>query len=184
MQCIDRDLIVSIAGKSTVAFDQLYHRYSRLFYSWVYTRIGDADITNDILQNLWIAVWVKPDFVKTDEAGSAKNFLLHFLTFRVLDYFRMAEVNLTKTTVDRAAVYREEDSYTHVLEELHVKDICEVIEEVLSSLPNLSREVFLLRWEEDLSVQEAARHLSVSETTVRNRYEATLNILRVRLTAV
>ena len=153
----------------------------------MYNRIGDAEATDDVLQNFWSNFWLNPAVIKTDTKGSSKNFLFHFYTYRVLDYFR--EKNNKNQLFDTGTDHDDEEdydydntlSYTHVLEELQVKEIHQIIDETISHFPELTRKIFEYRWNMNYSVSETAERLHIDEKTVYNRMFRTLDEIRSQL---
>lgn len=180
MEIKDLTLLEKIAEKDKDAFNALYSRYNRLFYRWIYTRTHEKEMTKDIIQNFWIMIWTNPKYFKTDENGSAKNFFLQILTYRVLNYLKSY---MQRNAGNEALTPDIEDSvgYTHIMEELEEKEIFQMVEEVVEGLPDLTRFIFSLRWRKQYSVRETAKALNVSEKVVRSHYQKALSLLKKRL---
>jgi RNA polymerase sigma-70 factor (ECF subfamily) len=176
----DLSLLQRIAQQEAQSFDELYKRYNRLFYRWVYTRTANKEMTEDILQNFWFLVWTKPFYFKCDELGSAKNFFLQTLTYRMLDYIKSTSKRhfFNESLIPEVS---RADAYTHVLEDIQAKEIYQMIDEVVSKLPKIAQDIFVMQWEQGLSVKETASKLNVSEKVVRTRYHSTLRLFREQL---
>lgn len=90
-----------------------------MLYEWTFNRIGNAEITNDILQDFWSNLWIRPEVIKTNSDGSAKNFLLHFYTFRILDYLKTVDTkSFSVKSDDEFDRFIEAVSYSHIVEEI------------------------------------------------------------------
>jgi RNA polymerase sigma factor (sigma-70 family) len=176
----DKDLLNAIEGKDQKAFKVFYERYARLLQTWALKRTGNKELTEDIAQNFWIIVWTNPSVIKVNEDGSAKDYLLRFFTYRMLDYIKSAGAQLLGDEMKLLEV-TQQLSYTHVFEELETNEIHSLIHDVLENIPNLSREIFDLLWEKNYSVKEASQKLNVSEKVVRTNYNKTINTLRNHL---
>lgn len=177
----DQELLGRITEKDTKAFDVLYNRYERLFYRWVFSRLNDYDASCDVTQIFWVAVWTSPAGIQTNEAGSAKDYLLRNLTFRILKYVQRKIDWIEISNEKLIEQHIPNLSYTHISEELYVKEILQLMDEIVKNLPPLTRRIYELRHVEHRSVKETAEALSVSEKTVRNGLSSALSTLRQEL---
>jgi RNA polymerase sigma factor (sigma-70 family) len=176
----DRELLDAMAKKDRNAFEVFYKRYARLLQMWALRYTGNKVLTEDIAQNFWIIVWTSPHLFKTNDEGVAKDYLLRYFTYRMLDYIKSAgaqvlgnELKLTEAT--------QTLSYTHVFEELETREIHTLINQVLREMPELTREIFRLMWDNNTSVKETAIQLEVSEKVVRSNYNKTIQAIRQQL---
>lgn len=179
MKTPDQILIERIMMKDSTSFYEFYSRYASLLYKWAYNRVGSEEITEEITQEFWAQFWIKPEQIKTNDSGNAKNYLLHFFTYRVPDYIRS---NLGKKVF--ATIGDDIDSlsqnliYTHISEEIQAKEIYALIDEIISTLPELTQKVFNHRWKDDLSTEETAQLLEIDEKAVYNRMHVAINVIR------
>lgn len=177
----DRELLDKIATKNAKAFEVLYDRYERLFYRWAFSRLNDYDAACDVTQNFWIAVWTSPEGTQVNKAGSAKDYLLRNLTFRILKYVQR-KINQIEIPDEKLIEQRMPDlSYTHISEDLYVKEILQLMDEILKNMPPLTRRIYELRHVEHRSVKDTAETLSISEKTVRNGLSSALFTFRHKL---
>lgn len=174
----DKDLLRQIVDKDDQAFAALYQRYWKLFYSWCHHRMRNKEEISDLLQNFWMWVWDYPEKVKTDHSGCAKNFLLHWISFRILDHFRAAKNNRVTADLTHLEYLSDPMTYSHILEELSYLDLKKILEQVLAELPEVAQKIYQLRYVEDRSVEETALLLHLSQGSIRNRASQTLAILR------
>lgn len=182
MEKSDKELLEAIADRDEKAFNEFYKRYSFLLHKFALNRIGSTHASNDVGQDFWSNVWLKPQNIRTNDAGSAKNFLLSFYTYRILDYLR--NPHQKEKAVDSEKHINSIEytlAYTHILEEIEEKEIHILIDEILESLPKLTREIFVYRWEEQHSIKETASHFDVDEKTVYNRTYVALTAVRSKV---
>ena len=177
----DQELLDRIAEKDSKAFDVLYNRYERLFYRWVFSRLNDYDAACDITQIFWIAVWTSPTGIQVNEQGSAKDYLLRNLTFRILKQVQKEANKMEISNENLLGKQVENLTYTHISEDFYVKEILHLMDEILKNLPPLTRKIYELRHVEHRSVKETAEALSISEKTVRNGLSSALSTLRQEL---
>ena len=178
----DRELLDRIAEKDSQSFKVLYDRYCDLLNGWAYSRLNDRDAASDVMQEFWAYLWLTPQNIRPDENDSAKRYLLQNVSFRILKYFHKQSVKLEISDDELVAAQIPVLSYTHVQEEMNAKEIQQLIDDVLRTLPVLSRQIYELRCINDLSVKETASTLGVAESTVRNGLSSVVSTLRNEVT--
>ncbi|MGC3977462.1 MAG: sigma-70 family RNA polymerase sigma factor [Paludibacteraceae bacterium] len=175
----DGELFEAISRQDIDAFNALYGRYNRLLYKRVYGRLEDAVQSQEIMQDFWITIWTKPDFVKTADDGSAKGFLYHYLAYRVLDAIRKENFKrIASATHTPLEQLEEKLSYLHVSEEYEIKELEVLIDAALRDLPGQTAEVFILHWRKGYSLKETADLLHLNERTVRLKSKESIAALR------
>jgi len=185
MKTPDQVLIERIANKDNAAFYEFYNSYAALLYRWAYNRVGNEEITEEITQEFWAQFWLNPGRIKTNAAGNAKNYLLHFFTYRVLDYIRShMSKKMFSNIGDDIDMLSQTLIYTHISEEIEEKEIYALIDEIMFTLPELTQKVFNHRWRDDLSTEETAQLLNIDEKAVYNRMHIAINVIRDKVSSM
>lgn len=186
METNDKNLLEHIALKDQCAFNIFYKRYAPLLQKWAYRRTNDWEITHEISQVFWENVWLSPQSIKTDEQGCAKNFILHFYTFRILDYLKGKQNDrLVQLDDELLLLDNQEDlTYSHIVEDLEAKEIYQMMRQILAEQPEITRRIFHLRWDLNYSVTETARILQLKDKEIYNRYHRLLLLLRNKINLV
>ncbi|GAB6122645.1 RNA polymerase sigma factor [Dysgonomonas termitidis] len=178
----DKELLEAIFLKDESAFNTFYDRYEQLLYKWAYNRTGDINLTNEITQNFWISVWSEPSLIKTDNKGSARNFLLHHYTYRMLDYLKSSYLKIiggdNRKDIEEIGTTLP---YTHIEEEFDFKEINAIINNIIKMLPEIDRKVITLIWQEELSVKEISRHLKIDERTVNYKSRGGISFIKMNI---
>ncbi len=182
MKTSDQELLESIAKKDEFAFNEFYKKYASLLFKWVLNRTQNFDISSDVTQEFWTSLWIDPTLIKTNIVGSAKNYLLHFFTFRILDYLRILKKREKLDNHNNIQNNSKiEMHYSHVIEEIEEKEINEIMAQVLEKLPNLTTKIFIHRWHNNYSIKETATHFNVNEKTVYNRTFIAISAIRTKM---
>lgn len=181
MDTSDKHLLTLIIQKDQKAYNELYKRYRRVFYDLSYSYTHDKDVSDDINQIFWIAIWINPTVIKTDANDSAKSFLYKHFSFCVFDYFKSAAGRQTGGTEDLLNQKAQELSYSHVLEEMEMQEVLELLDKTIADMAELTREIFIHRWKEGHSTSETAQQLGISEQTVRARYKWALESVKKQI---
>lgn len=177
----DKELISLISFKNEKAYNTLYNRYWESLYIYVFEKVRDHDVTQDLLQEFWMRVWKDPSFILTNQDEMSKGFFCKFLSFRVLDYYRTLHHEITSLDNEKKTAI-EQIGYSHILEDISLKDMNELIQRVVEDLPRSVKNIARLR-REGYSVGETALLLSVNEKTVRNKYSLAMAKIREKLRA-
>ncbi len=180
-QMSDKELLELIAKQDDSAFNELYNKYWRLIYRWTGNRIYDREAVKDLVQNFWADIWTNPAAIKTDQHGSAKAILLSFITYRILDFLKKKNLLVLgedgKLSESKASAF----TYTHVFEDIEIREVHRVIDELVARMPLLAREAYILRERENYSIEEISQKLSLTEETVRRKLALTNKSLRSQL---
>lgn len=181
MSISDKDLLQAICtGRDMEAFKAFYDRYAGLLYKWANKRTGNKEISDDVVQNFWIIFWSDPALIKVNQEGSARAYLMRYFYFRMYDYLAAA-ANKILGDDKLLESLGENSGYSHIFEELEVKEILYIIDGIVSELPQTYREIFQFIWEEDQSVKAAALKFNVSEKVVRTRYNKVITSVQEKI---
>ena len=83
----DECLIAALADGAVWAMDLLYQRYSRLLYSLAYRMVGDLRVAEDLVQEVFLAVWQHaPSYAP--QMASVSAWLTSIMRHRAYDYLR------------------------------------------------------------------------------------------------
>ena len=185
MQTTDKEFLIGIASRDKAAFDLFYERYRRLFYDLAYFRTNDREICNDIMQNFWIIIWQKPETIKTDEQDSAKKYLYIYFTSRMSDYLYAANTRLMSNEEEDALENAAKQlPYSHVMEELATHEIMGLVEKTIDSMPQLTQQIFINRWNNGYSAKETAEQLRISESAANERYNQAMSMVRKKVVSM
>jgi RNA polymerase sigma-70 factor (ECF subfamily) len=145
-------------------------------YKHAYKKLGDPEEVKDVLQELFTNLWNKRAEIPV--AMNLSGYLYAGIRNRVLNLLSHKEVeNKYLTSIQR---FTPEEDYSTDLA-IREKELADLIQKEIDQLPPKMREVFLLSRKENLSHQEIAGQLSISEQTVAKQVTNALRILRLRL---
>ncbi|WP_448138488.1 RNA polymerase sigma factor [Sphingobacterium siyangense] len=172
----DSELVSLLKKRDRGAFAQIYDRYSMMIYYKINQMLREEDVSKDLVQDLFTAIWEKSDLIKDDVGISS--YLYVASRNRVLRYIQRAKTKSDYLNEIGKYSLRVSDE---TLEKIDEKDLMLLITNEISKLPAKMREVFELSRLEDLSHREIAERLNLSESTVKKQVQNALKILKVRL---
>lgn len=170
--------IKALKNGSYEAFNAVYNIYSRRLYAYCYKYVKSHEDTQDILQEVFVALW------KNRESIRDENTLLYFLfqiaKNRLINSFR-AQVN--SPVFEEYVTYRDELrlSVNDTSCPVELDDFRRKIVQIKNSLPPTQRKIYEYSREQDLSNKEIADLLGLSEQTVKNQLSLALKVFREKL---
>ncbi|AKK73925.1 RNA polymerase subunit sigma-70 [Chryseobacterium gallinarum] len=185
MNLTDSTLLKKIKSGDRPAFMLLYERYWDSLYSFVFVRTKDKEISEELLQNLWIKILENTDTIQTDESESAKGYLIRHLHYRILDYYNSLKKASPTLSIDEFTSPEEveitDTEYFEILEENEISSLLLMIDKVVSQLPSTEQLVYDMRIRKNMSVNETAEALGISNKTVSNKLSKALGEIREQL---
>ena len=140
----DKELLESIQRGDSEAFTLLHNKYWQLLHSWSSNHIYNREAVQDLMQNVWADIWQNPGMIKVNDKGSAKNILLGFVSYRILDFFKKKDLLVFQSDENSSSDSQEPVGYSHVLEELQVKEIHKLLNAALDKLPQLALDIYMM----------------------------------------
>ncbi len=175
----DEDLWTLIQERADEeAFACLHERYAGDLYRLAYRKTGHVEASEDIVQELFIALWVQRKAIRIEQR--LRNYLYTSLKNRVISYLRDSMISKTTSLSAMPLDNFSSLSGNTVEELLTYQDTRDRYEQILSSIPEKSRLVFELS-RNGLSNKEIAASLNVVEKTVEFHISKCLKLLREKL---
>lgn len=179
----DSLLIASYQEGNEEALQLLIEKYKGRIYSFIYSKVLDRDVTEDIFQDTFVKVILTLKGGKYNEEGKFLPWVMRIAHNLSIDYFRINKrVNIIHETsyaneeyniFNHIGVY-DECSETKIIKEQIGSDLKKLVQQ----LPDDQREVLELRIFKDLSFKEIAEETDVSINTALGRMRYALINLR------
>jgi RNA polymerase sigma-70 factor (ECF subfamily) len=185
MKLTDTALLKKIKSGDRPAFTLLYDRYWDSLYRFIFVRTRDKEVSEELLQDLWMKIIENTDAIQTDESESAKGYLLRHLHYRIIDYYNSYKKAPPILSIDEIDFPLETDltdtEYFEILEENEISTLLSMIDNVVSQLPSTEQQVYDMRIRRNMSVNETAEALGISNKTVSNKLSKALGEIREKL---
>lgn len=171
----DEELLALLRRDADQAIEILFRQYYSYVCRAVYQIVTDAQVAEDIGQDVFFEVWRKKD--KLLITTSLKAYLRRAAVNKTLNYLRDKKIKWD----DEPILPTLEGNLPNANEPLETEELQELIDTAIDQLPEKCRIVFLLSRQEDLSYQEIADCLNISTKTVENQISKALKHMRVAL---
>lgn len=173
-----KDLISELQANSEKAYTQLYNKYSALLYSFVFKLTKSNTLSQDIVQEAFIKIWINRKELSIDI--SIKSYLFKMVQNMAIDAFRK-QVNKLEITGYLELI---QDSQIPLTDSCTIFDLDEFeirLKEAKQKLTKQQRLIFVLVKENEKKVSEVAELLEITEQSVRNQLSAALAKLRIHM---
>lgn len=144
------------------AFAQLYDRYVDRIYRYVFFRVSDDLVAEDITAHVFLKMWEKLPRYQIGQTPIG-GWLYRIAHNAVIDHYRTRKSSISLDDVNPADVRHDDETEEKL--ELEVK--LDQLRNALQKLTDAQREVLLLRFIEDFSTEKIARRLRKSQGAVR-----------------
>ncbi len=175
----DEVLISRVAGSGDGrALSELYDRYSGLVYSAGVRYLGDRTHAEDLVQDVFLAVWRNAASFDPSRAGFS-TWVYRITRNRATDLARRRGARVRTVSSSAEGAFPESGEGDGTEETLRTFDVVGA----LSGLSATHREVLVLAYFGGLSQREISAHTSTPLGTVKSRTTAALRAARQRLLA-
>ena len=159
-----------------VALGMLYDQYVDRIYSYIYHRVGQAEVAEDLTGQVFMRVL---EAVRTGKPwrSSFSGWLYRIAHNQVIDYYRRNK-RVTFVDVDEATPIASTDGDPVRLTETRLAS--EYLREALTEITEEQAQVITLRFLDDLSIAEVASIMDKTEGAIKAlQYRAVLALRRV-----
>ena len=171
----EKALLAEIATGDERAFRKLFDLYKERFYSVALKMTRSDEVAEDIVQDVFMAIWNKrAGLVNVDNPSS------YFFTAvyrRVYHHYR--KVALERKLLQVIPPVKESVNTTDEMVLAH--ESSELISQSIAKLPPQQQLVFKLSKQEGLSREDVAQQLHISPNTVKNHLADALKFIRAFL---
>jgi RNA polymerase sigma-70 factor (family 1) len=170
----DRLLLIQISEGDATAFDMVYEKYWDKVIDEAYKRLSDRDLAKDVAQEVFTSLWTRNKEIQIENLPA----WLHTVTKN--NVFKLMQRE--ERFVPLPDLLSELGSYNDRADAAIVeKELNRSHDAVVASLPDQQRIVFKMRYNDELTPQEIASRLDVSQKTVRNHLGRALMKLKATI---
>jgi len=156
-----------------LAFTAIYRKHWAQLYNATFKRLQDHDQCYDVLQNVFADLWIRRDDLNIENLLAYLHGAVRFQVYKVVHrqqrhhvFFDSFESLLTSPASDETTLEKE---------------LNELLNAWIATLPERRRQIFKMRYEMDLSTNEIALKLNISQKTVQNQLNTASTELRSKL---
>jgi RNA polymerase sigma-70 factor (ECF subfamily) len=172
----DRALVARVVARDPAALEALYDRYGGPTYSLARRILGDTTLAQDVVQEVFLAVW--RDAERFDaERGGFSSYVLSMTHHKAVDAVRREE-NLRRRRAPAEMLDVRESDDRSVDDEVWLSLRRDRLRSALGQLPEAQRETLLLAYFGGYTQREIAGLTSTPLGTVKTRMLAGMRKLK------
>jgi RNA polymerase sigma-70 factor (ECF subfamily) len=175
----DSSLIKGYIEGNEAFLEILIKRHQQRLYSFIYSKIKDKDLTEDIFQDTFIKVIKTLKKGNYNEEGKFLPWVMRISHNLVIDYFRKNNrMPKFKNTDDFNIFSVLGDESLNAEKQLIQDQIYDDVRELVNGLPDEQKEVLIMRMYKDMSFKEISENTGVSINTALGRMRYALINMR------
>jgi len=164
------DLAKRVSQRDTDAFQALYESHLDTVYRYVYYKVGNGQLAEDLTQHIFMKAWEAIHRYQWRELPF-QHWLLRLARNAVIDHYRSMKPT-NSSLLDPVSVGVDPEI------ELAQSEMVNTLQDAVRQLPDEQREVIVLRFIEQMPHADVAQHLGKSAATVRVIQHRALQALR------
>lgn len=168
----DSELITLLKEGDRMAFNQLYDKHSKTLFQYAFNILKDENECKDAIQDIFIWLWQNREKI---EVVNLKGYLLAAVKYKL--------VRVIHNSKRRAEILAANPDFKESFEDdsVEVKDLQNIIKQVVDTLPPRAKQIFELSRNEYLSNKEIAEKMNISVKTVENQMTIALRKIKNNL---
>jgi RNA polymerase sigma-70 factor (ECF subfamily) len=176
----DEDLMHLIARNNTAGVKELYRRYNKKIYAFLYRMLGnDEDKAQDFLQEVFLRIVDKAGNFNPDQRF--RNWVFSMASNLCKNEYRRLQVR--QQTTNDPDIDEQPGDYNDPDAKIDQRDLQSAIFKELLKIDDEQRETFLLRFQQQYSIKEISEIQQCPDGTVKSRLHNTTRKLALKLKA-
>tara|TARA_B110000503_G_C7099179_1_gene393018 strand:- start:93 stop:677 length:585 start_codon:yes stop_codon:yes gene_type:complete len=178
-QISDAILVQQYIAGNEKSLSDLINRHQSRIYGYIYSKLNDRDLCDDIFQDTFIKV-IKTLKTKTyNEEGKFLPWVMRIAHNLIIDYYRKNKKMLMTRETEAYPIFDFIIDNSSSVEGQMITEQVELdLKKLIEELPNDQKEVLVMRMYEDLSFKEISEQTGVSINTALGRMRYALLNLR------
>lgn len=161
------------------ALSVLITRHKQKIYSFIYSKVFDRDVTEDVFQDTFIKVIRTLKLGKYNEEGKFLPWVMRIAHNLIIDHFRRSKRIPTINNSEEFDIFTIiGDDVLNIEKQLIKTQILDNVKDLIEELPDDQKEVLIMRMYRDMSFKEISENTGVSINTALGRMRYALINLR------
>ncbi len=181
VQSPDSLLVKNYVAGDESALSILINKHQSKIYGFIYSKILDRDISDDVFQDTFVKVIKKLKSNSYNEEGKFLPWVMRIAHNLIIDHFRKNKKMPFLRETEEFSIFSIMSDQSLTVENQIISDQVDMdLKKIIQELPEDQKEVLLMRMYQDLSFKEISELTGVSINTAlgRMRY-AILNLRKV-----
>ena len=178
-ETLDSELIEHYLDGNEIALEYIINKYQQKIFNFIYSKVHDRDISEDIFQETFIKVIKTLKNGVYNEEGKFLPWVMRISHNLVIDFFRKNNRIKTINSKEDIDIFQFISDGSPNAESVLINDqIIKDIQKLIQELPDDQKEVLIMRLYRDMSFKEIAENTKVSINTALGRMRYAIINLR------
>ncbi len=173
----DENLMLSYSSGDAQAFEILYQRHKGPLYRFILRQCGQ-DFVDELFQDIWLKVIHTR--VSYQVKATFKTWLYHIARNRIIDHYRRQNLRPVNNDTDEIAALSGAENIQPE-NRLEAGNQHQLLMLAIAELPHEQKEVFLLKQEAGLGIEEIAKMTGITYEAAKSRLRYAIKKLRQQL---
>jgi RNA polymerase sigma-70 factor (ECF subfamily) len=179
VQTPDALLVKNYMAGDENALSILINRHQSKIYGFIYSKISDRDISDDIFQDTFVKVIKTLKSNSYNEEGKFLPWVMRIAHNLIIDHFRRNKKMPMFRETEEFSIFSIMTDHSLTVENQMISDqVQEDLKKIIEELPEDQKEVLIMRIYQDLSFKEISELTGVSINTALGRMRYALMNLR------
>ncbi len=179
LQLSDALLVKDYVAGNENALATLIKRHESKIYGFIYSKISDRDISNDLFQDTFIKVIKTLKSNSYNEEGKFLPWVMRISHNLIVDHYRKTKKMPMFRETEEFSIFSILSDDSLSIENKMISEQVEVdLRKIIEELPNDQKEVLVMRMYQDMSFKEISETTGVSINTALGRMRYALMNLR------
>jgi RNA polymerase sigma-70 factor (ECF subfamily) len=178
-QLPDSILVQQYVAGNEQALSQLIIRHQSRIYGFIYSKLNDRDLCDDVFQDTFIKVIKTLKTKSYNEEGKFLPWVIRIAHNLIVDHYRKnKKMPMTRETETYSIFEFIKDNSSSIEGQMITEQVEVDLKRLIEELPNDQKEVLVMRMYDDLSFKEISEQTNVSINTALGRMRYALMNLR------
>ncbi|MDP2335957.1 MAG: RNA polymerase sigma-70 factor [Bacteroidota bacterium] len=172
----DTEALLQMADGNLTAYRFLFDHHFSDLCNFLLLYLHSKELSEEIALEIFTYIWEKREILQIK--ATFKSFLFASAKNKAISLHRKEHKAVFTSIEAGESTMTEDSSSQHIMEN---NELREIIDAAISKLPEKSRQIYQLAWEENMSHKEIAGKLGITPKTVENHVGIALRKLRESL---
>jgi len=163
----DQSLLARLKNDNKEAFIEAYDLYVNEIYRFVFFKVGSKEEAEDITSAIFLKTW---NYIQETEKlieKTLKALLYKIARTTIIDYYRKKSNQINFSIDNEENKFDIVDEKQNIEENFQIKHDIDFVQAKLQELKDEYREIILMRYINELSIEEIADQLGKSKGNIR-----------------
>ena len=172
----DTEALQGMADGDMTAYRFLFDQHFPDLCNFLLIYLHSKELSEEIALEIFTFIWEKRKTLQVK--ATFKSFLFSSAKNKAISLYRKEQKMMFTTLDSGQSVFQDDSSSQQLMEN---NELREIINTAINKLPEKSRQIYLLAWEENMSHKEIAEQMGITPKTVENHVGIALRKLRESL---